>query len=163
MMASRLYSTKNTWYVEYEVTGSPEQKEKYAGGVIQIPSVRGTAKSTNHKSNVFDLIKQMYPKTTTLADIGVTKTREAKILQVIVESYSVPQSNPATRKRLEGSIQETRASETVARAIAQVQQRQKEDSKPMYRQITETFEPTPESIWEDIDILEGDPAHTQTF
>jgi hypothetical protein len=31
--------------------------------------------------------------------------------------------------------------------------------KPLYRQITETFEPTPESIWEDIDILEGDPAH----
>jgi len=29
----------------------------------------------------------------------------------------------------------------------------------MYRQITETFEPTPESIWEDIDMLEGDPVH----
>jgi hypothetical protein len=51
MMASRAYSTKNTWYVEYEpkVTGPPEQKEKYAGEVIQIPAVRGTAKSTNHK------------------------------------------------------------------------------------------------------------------
>jgi hypothetical protein len=47
----------------------------------------------------------------------------------------------------------------VAKVIAQVQQRQKEDSKPLYRQITETFEPTPESIWEDVDILEGDPAH----
>ncbi len=57
--------------------------------------------------------------------------REAKILQVIAESYSVPQSNPdkeATRKRLEAFVQETRASETVAKAIAQVQQRQKEDS-----------------------------------
>jgi hypothetical protein len=85
-----------------------------------------------------------------------------KILQAIAESYSVPQNNPdkeATRKRLEAFVQETRASETVAKAIAQVQQRQKEDSKPLYRQITETFEPTPESIWEDIDMLEGDPAH----
>jgi hypothetical protein len=45
------------------------------------------------------------------------------------------------------------------RAIVQVQQRQKEDSKPLYRQITETFEPTAESIWEDIDMIEGDPAH----
>ena len=62
MMASRAYSTKNTWYVEYEpkVTGPPEQKEKYLGEVIQIPAIRGTVKSTNHKSNVLDLIKQMY-------------------------------------------------------------------------------------------------------
>jgi hypothetical protein len=76
---------------------------------------------------VLDLIKQMYPKATTLADIGITKVREAKILQAIAESYSVPQINP--------------------------------DKETMYRQITETFEPTPESIWEEIDMLEGDPAH----
>ena len=25
--------------------------------------------------------------------------------------------------------------------------------------LTETFEPTPESIWEEIDVLEGDPVH----
>jgi hypothetical protein len=111
---------------------------------------------------VLDFIKQMHPKATTLADIGITKAREAKILQTIAESYSLPQSNPdkeATRKRLEAFVHETRASETVAKAIAQVQQRQKQDSKPLYRQITETFEPTPESIWEEIDMLEGDPAH----
>jgi hypothetical protein len=162
MMASRVYSTENTWYVEYEVTGPPEQKEKYEGEVIQILTVLGTTKSTNHKSNVLDLIKQMYPKATTLADIVITKDREAKILQAIAESYSVPQSNPdkeATRKRLEAFVHETRVSETVPKAIAQVQQRQKEDSKPLYRQITETFESTPESIWEEIDILEGDPDH----
>jgi hypothetical protein len=47
----------------------------------------------------------------------------------------------------------------VEKAIAQVHQRQKEDSKLMYRQITETFEPTPKSFWEEIDMLEGDPAH----
>ena len=73
----------------------------------------------------------MYPKATTLADIGITKTRQERILQTIAESYSVAQSNPekeATRKRLEAFVHETRASETVARAIAQVQQRQKEGS-----------------------------------
>ena len=59
-------------YIEYEVTGSPEQKKKYGDEVIQIPVVRGTVKSTNHISNVLDLIKQMYPKTTTLTDIGIT-------------------------------------------------------------------------------------------
>jgi len=72
MMTACAYSTKNTWYIEHEVIGSPEQKKQCEGEVIQIPSVRGTAKSTNrlanHKSNVLDLIKQMYPKATTLAD-----------------------------------------------------------------------------------------------
>ena len=61
MMAARVYNTKNTWYVEYEVTGPPGQSTKDEGKVIQIPSVRGTAQSTNHKSNVLDQIKQMYP------------------------------------------------------------------------------------------------------
>ena len=45
MMVSREYSTKNTWFIEYEVTGPPEQKKKYEGEVIQISTVRGTAKS----------------------------------------------------------------------------------------------------------------------
>ena len=156
------------WYVEYEVTGPPKQKEKYSGEVIQIPAVRDTVKSTNHTSNVIDLIKQMYPKTITLTDIGITKTREEKILQVLTESYSVPQSNvdkEATRKPLETFVQETRVSETVAKVIAQVHQRQKEDSKPLYSQITETFDPTPESIWEDINMLEWSSRNgtTQTF
>ncbi len=126
MMESRAYSTKNTWYVEYEVTGPPEQKEKYTVEVIQIPTVRDTVKSTNHKSNVLDLIKQ---------------------------------NKEATRKRLEVFVHETRTSETVSKTIAQVHQGQKEDSKPLYRQITETFDPTPESIWEEIDMLECDPLH----
>ena len=81
MMASRAYCTKNTWYVEYEGTGPPEQKKKYAGEVIQIPIVRGTAKSMNHKSNGLDLIKQMYPKATTLADIGITKTERRQFFK----------------------------------------------------------------------------------
>jgi hypothetical protein len=57
MMTSRAYSTNNFWYVEYEVTGPSEQKEKYTDEVIQIPTVRGTVKSTKNKSNVIDLIK----------------------------------------------------------------------------------------------------------
>jgi hypothetical protein len=85
MMTSRAYSTKNTWYVEYEVTGPPEQKEKYEDEVIQIPVIRDNVKSTNNKSNVLDLIKEMYPKATTLADIGITKSIEVKILQVIAD------------------------------------------------------------------------------
>ena len=75
----------------------------------------------------------MYPNATALADFGITKTREARILQTIPESesYSVPQSNAdkeATRKRLQAFVHEARASEavTVARATSQVHQRQKE-------------------------------------
>ena len=33
------------------------------------------------------------------------------------------------------------------------------DSKPLRWQITETFETTSEFIWEEIDMLEGDPVH----
>jgi hypothetical protein len=33
------------------------------------------------------------------------------------------------------------------------------DSNARRWQLTETFESTPESIWEDIDMLEGDPTH----
>jgi hypothetical protein len=36
MMASRAYSTKNTWYIEYEVTGPPKQKLKYAGEILAL-------------------------------------------------------------------------------------------------------------------------------
>jgi hypothetical protein len=43
MMTDRAYSTKSTWYIEYEVIGPPEQKKQYGGEVIQIPAVRGTA------------------------------------------------------------------------------------------------------------------------
>jgi hypothetical protein len=43
---------------------------------------------------VLDLIKQMYPKATTLVDIVITKAREEKLLQAISESHSVPSSNP---------------------------------------------------------------------
>ena len=88
MMTVRVYSTKNTWYIEYEVIGT----------------------------NVLDLINHMCPKTTTLADIDITKTREARILQAIAESYSVPQSNPeneAKHKRFEVFVHETKTSEVV--------------------------------------------------
>ena len=64
----------------------------------------------------------------------------------------------------------------MGRVITQVQERQKEeewettlferhtpnlseDSKPLRWQLTDTFESTPESIWEDIDMIEDDPAH----
>ena len=73
----------------------------------------------------------MYPKVTTLSDIDITKTRDARILQTIAESYSVPQNNTvkeAKRKRLETCVQVTRSSETVAKAISQVQQRQRKRS-----------------------------------
>jgi hypothetical protein len=74
---------------------------------------------------------------TTLADIGITKTREERIFQAIAESYSASQSNlnrEATRKRLEAIVHDTKDSKTVARAISQVlvaisqvQHRQKEE------------------------------------
>ena len=63
---------------------------------------------------------------------------------------NVPQSDPekeAKRKRLEAFVQETRAFEKVAKAIAQVQQRIKEDEvKPLHQPLTEKLAPLPDAI-----------------
>jgi hypothetical protein len=76
MMTARAYSAKNTCYIEFEVIGTPKQKKQDEGEVIQIPAVRGTVKSTNHKSNVLALIKQMYPQKVTTPSITAANDLE---------------------------------------------------------------------------------------
>ncbi len=45
--------------------------------------MRVAAKSTNHCANVIDMFKQIYDKPSTLADIGITNVRNAKIYKVV--------------------------------------------------------------------------------
>jgi hypothetical protein len=56
MMASRAYCTKNTWCVQYEVTGPPEQKKKYAGEEIQTSTCCSAALRNQRILNVMCLI-----------------------------------------------------------------------------------------------------------
>ena len=72
----------------------------------------------------------MYPKATTLADIDITKTREARILQEIAnrtQYLTEIRISPSKGQTTRSFVQQARASETEAKAISQVQQRQKEE------------------------------------
>jgi hypothetical protein len=52
---------------------------EYKGSPIQIPVTKGTAKSTNHKGNVIDVLRQIYNKPVSLADVGINSERSVKI------------------------------------------------------------------------------------
>jgi hypothetical protein len=72
MITSKAYSIKNFWYVDYEVVAPEAKSLQYQGRIWQVPVMRGNVKSTNHCANVIDMLKQIYDKPSTLADIGIT-------------------------------------------------------------------------------------------
>ena len=58
---------------------------EYKGTPIQIPIAKGSAKSTNHKGNVIDAIRQIYNKPVSLVNIGINTARNTKIHRAITE------------------------------------------------------------------------------
>jgi hypothetical protein len=83
MIAAKAYSIKNIWYVDYEVVAPDANRLQYQGRNWQVPVMRGTVKSTNHGANVIDMLKQIYDKPSTLADIGITNVRNTKIYKLL--------------------------------------------------------------------------------
>ena len=169
MMVSKAYSIKQFWYVDYEVVIPDAKRLQYQGRVWQVPIIRGNAKSTDHKANVVDLLKQIYDAPAKLSDIGITTARSAKVYQLVAGmSASIP-PNEAKRKQLEAQVSNLRAAERVAEAITLLQEREKNVQKqekelksadrPLYIQVIDTFPPNSDSIWDEIDLLEGDPPH----
>ena len=96
--------------------------------------MRGTAKSTNHGANVIDMLKQIYDKPSTLADIGITTVRSAKIYKLVAGL-----STDVTQQKQEKEL--------------------KPSTGPIYQEIIDTFPSNSDSIWDEIDLLEGDPPH----
>jgi hypothetical protein len=131
--------------------------------------MRGTAKSTNHGANVIDMLKQIYDKPSTLADIGITNVRNAKIYKLVAGLATTVTQNDTKRKQLETQVADLRSSERINTTITNIQeqeytkQKQEKDLKsttgPIYQQIIDTFPPNSDSIWDEIDLLEGDPPH----
>jgi hypothetical protein len=127
MMASKAYSIKQFWYVDYEVVIPDAKRLQYQGRVWQVP-----------------------------------------IILVAGMSASIP-PNEAKRKQLEAQVSDLRAAERVAEAITLLQEREKNvqkqekelksADKPLYIQVIDTFPPISDSIWDEIDLLEGDPPH----
>lgn len=85
-MARRAYAiVKGFPYIDYEVIAQKQMQEEYKGSPIQIPVTKGTAKSTNHKGKVIDVLRQTYNKPVSLADIGINAERIAKIHSAVTE------------------------------------------------------------------------------
>jgi hypothetical protein len=167
LMTRRAYAIKGFPYIDYEVIAPKQMQEDYTGSPIQIPVTKGTAKSTNHKGNVIDVLRQTYNKTVSLADIVINDERIARIHSAVTELSPNISEKDDRRKKLEAQVAALRASEYASKAIAMAQERRKVEltlQKEMtlsghLTQIIDTFPGKSCSIWDEIDLLEGSPAH----
>jgi hypothetical protein len=111
-MTRRAYVIKGFPYIDYEVIAAPKQmQEEYKGRPIQIPVTKDTVKSTNHKGNVIDVIRQIYDKTVSVADIGINHERSAKIHSTVTDLSPNISEKDDRRKKLEEQVPELRPSE----------------------------------------------------
>ena len=161
LMASRAYAIKGFPYIDYEVIAPTQMQLEYKGTPIQIPVAKGSAKSTNHKGNVIDVLRQTYNKPVSLADIGINAARNTKIHSAITELSPNISEKDERRKKLEAQVAELRASEYASKAISVVKERRDAELKAQKEmtQVTDTFPQNSSSIWDEIDLLEGSPAH----
>jgi len=142
-------------------------QDEYTGEPIQISLTKDTATSTNHKGNVIDVLWKIYNRPVSLADIVINAERSAKIHSDVTEVSPNISEKDDRRKNLEAQVAVLRASECASKAIAMVQERRKAEltlQKEMtlsghLTQIIDTFPGKSCSIWDEIDLLEGSPAH----
>ncbi len=103
-MVRRAYVLKGFPYIDYEVIGPKKMQVEYKGRPIQIPVTKGTSKSTNHKGDVIDVLRQTYNKPVSLADIGVNTERSAKIHSAVIELSPNISEKDDRRKKLESQV-----------------------------------------------------------
>ena len=87
---------------------------EYKGTPIQIPIAKGLAKSTNHKGNVIDVLRQIYNKPVSLDDIGINAARNTKIHSTITVMSPNISEKDERRKKLEEQVAELRESECMS-------------------------------------------------
>ncbi len=169
-MARRAYVIKGFPYIDYEVIAPKQMQEEFKGSPIQIPVTKGTTKSTNHKGNVIDVLRQIYNNPVSLADIGINAERSAKIHSAVTGLSPNISEKDDRRKKLETQVEELRTSEYTSKDIVMVQERRKAEltlQKEMtlsgyLTQIIDTFPEKSCSIWDEIDLLESSPVHRGT-
>jgi hypothetical protein len=69
---------------------------------------------------VIDVLRQIYNKPVSLADIGINAERSAKIHSAVTELSPNISEKDDRRKKLEAQVAELRASECASKAIAMV-------------------------------------------
>ena len=168
VMATQAYSrTKSKfWYVDFSIISHEGRQE------LQLPVRRGKVKSVNHAMNLQDLFRQLFNHPKTLKDIGITAERQALVMSAAAEAWKDVLQNPfslayfitskkhgddAKRKAREKRADEIRAAATEKKAILDAEARGPPAGRRI--QITPTFEPDSETIFDEIDLLEGDPPH----
>jgi hypothetical protein len=102
-MTGRSYVIKGFPYIDYEVIVPKQIQEEYKGRPIQISVTKGTAKSTNHKGIVIDVLRQIYNKPVSLADIEINAERSAKIHSSVTELSPNISEKDDRRKKMETS------------------------------------------------------------
>ena len=88
----------------YEVIAPKQIQTEYKGTPIQIPIAKDSVKSTNHKANVIDVLRQIYNKPVSLADIGINAERSAKIHSAVTEVSPNISEKDDRRKKLEAQV-----------------------------------------------------------
>ncbi len=76
----------------------------FKGSPIQIPVTKGIVKSTNHKGNVIDVLRQTYNKPVSFDDIGINSERNAKIHSAVTELSPNISEKDDRRKKLEAQV-----------------------------------------------------------
>ena len=84
VMASHAYSYKKFWYVDCEILSPKGLRDPKP---IQMPVVRGTSPTTNHKGNLRDLFNRIHHNPVTLADIGIDKVRVERALAAMASVW----------------------------------------------------------------------------
>ena len=170
VMASHAYSYKRTWYVDCKILSPKELREPKP---IQMPVVRGQSPTTNHKDNLRDLFNTIFKNPATLADIGIDNASEDRAMSAMASvwdtglvSLSFLSQTGVTkvmmRKQVEERLMKKRSAQLVEKAYHELKEKAKAENevvKQIYRQVTPTFAAHDDSIWAEVDLLEGDPVH----
>ena len=140
--------------------------------LILVTVVRGDSPTTKHQHNLHDLFNRIFSNPSKLADIGIDHVRVEKALTAMASvcdtglvSLSFLSQAGVTkvmmRKHVEERLMNKRSAQLVEKAYHELQAKAKAESevKKIYQQVTPTFAADDDSIWAEVDLLEGDTVH----
>ena len=161
VMATKAYSrtTAKFWYVDFTILSHQDR------AVLQLPLRRGKTKSVDHRMNLEDLFRQLFNYPKTLKDIGITAERSARVMVATADAWKGVLENVFSLTYLVDSHRKVREQKEDATRAAVTEQTAILDAKARgppsghLKQVIPTCEPVSDTIFDEIDLLEGDPPH----